>query len=74
MGELAAVTVNGIPCGTLVSPPFRFRVEEAWCPGENTVQILVASNCGYFKRDALSSLLTLPPTGLMGPVRISYGT
>lgn len=29
VGELASVTVNGIPCGALVSAPFRFRVANA---------------------------------------------
>ena len=72
VGELAKVTVNGIPCGMLVSPPFRFRVADAWHPGENTVEVLIASSCGYFKRDSLSCLLTLPPTGLLGPVRLSF--
>lgn len=72
VGELAAVTVNGISCGELVSPPFRFRVEHAWKAGENTLEIRIASNPGYFKRDALSCQLSLPPTGLMGPVSLSY--
>ena len=72
VGELAAVTVNGISCGELVSPPFRFRVDHAWKTGENTLEIRIASNPGYFKRDALSCKLSLPPTGLMGPVSLSY--
>lgn len=72
VGELAQVTVNGTPCGRLVSPPFRFRVAEAWHPGENTVEILIASNCGYAKRDVLTRMLALPPLGLVGPVNLIF--
>lgn len=68
VGETAAVTVNGIDCGVLVSAPFRFQVTDAWKEGENTVEITVASNYGYLKRDAFSKFITLPPTGLVGPI------
>ena len=72
LGETAAVTVNGKPCGMLVSTPFRFRVADAWTAGENTVEILIASNYAYAKRDPMSGLLTLPPTGLIGPIRLGF--
>jgi len=68
VGEVAGVHVNGKDCGMLVSAPFRFRVSDAWEIGENTVEVLVGSNYGYLKRDALSRLLTIPPTGMVGPV------
>lgn len=72
VGEVASVTVNGKDCGALISAPFRFHVEEAWLPGTNTLEIQIGSNCGYFKRDSMTSLLTLPPTGLLGPVMLGY--
>ena len=71
VGETAAVTVNGKDCGVLVSSPFRFKVADAWQAGENTVEILVASNYGYLKRDAFSQHLTMPPTGILGPISIA---
>jgi len=71
VGELAGVTVNGVSCGQMVTSPFRFRVADAWKEGENTVEILVASNCGYRKRNEHSKTMALPPTGLLGPVRLA---
>jgi len=74
VGELASVTVNGISCGSRVSSPFQFHVADAWSAGENTVEILVATNTAYAKRDMLSSLLTIPPSGLLGPIRLSFAS
>jgi len=71
VGEVAEVTVNGISCGKLVSTPFRFRIQEAWQKGENKVQILVATNCGYVKKNFCTSTITLPPMGLVGPMKLA---
>ena len=68
VGELAQVTVNGIDCGALVCTPFRFCVADAWKEGDNLVEITIASNCGYRKREVTSRTLPMPPTGLVGPV------
>ena len=69
--ELASVTVNGVDCGALVCTPFRFCVANAWKAGDNLVEITVASNCGYRKRERTSRTLPMPPTGLVGPVSIA---
>ena len=71
VGETAAVRVNGKDCGALVASPFRFQVADAWLAGENTVEILVASNYGYLKRDAFSQHLTMPPTRILGPITMA---
>ncbi len=71
VGELAKVTVNGVDCGALVCTPFRFCVAEAWKTGDNFVEITIASNCGYRKRERTSRTLPMPPTGLVGPVSIA---
>ena len=71
LGETAQVSVNGIDCGMLVASPFRYCVAEAWQAGENTVEITVASNYGYLKRDAFSQHLTMPPTGILGPITMA---
>ena len=71
VGEVASVKVNGVDCGVLVASPFRFRVADAWVAGKNTVEVLVGSNYGYLKRDQLSKFLTMPPTGIVGPVKLT---
>ena len=70
VGECAELFVNGTPCGSLVTSPFIFRVGDAWRTGENEIEIKVASNYGYAKNDDFSKFLTLPPIGILGPIRV----
>lgn len=70
VGECAKVFVNGVSCGSLVTSPFVFRVSDAWRSGENEIEIRVASNYGYARTDDFSKFLTLPPSGILGPIRI----
>ena len=70
VGECAELFVNGIFCGSLVTSPFIFRVGDAWRTGENEIEIKVASNYGYAKNDDFSKFLTLPPIGILGPIRV----
>ena len=71
VGESAEVRVNGIPCGITAAPPHRFDLSGAWKPGDNLVEVTVASNCGYFKRKCVAPMLPMPPTGLLGPIRFA---
>lgn len=70
VGESATLAVNGTDCGTLVSAPFRFDVRDIMKKGKNKLSVTVYSNLGYRERDSLSRYLTLPPTGLVGPITI----
>ncbi len=70
VGECAELFVNGVSCGSLVTSPFIFRVSDSWKEGVNEIEVKVASNYGYAKNDALSKFLTLPPIGILGPIRI----
>ena len=69
VGETAQLWVNEIYCGAEVSAPFRFDVEGKLKEGENKIRVEVMSNLGYRERDGLSQYLSLPPTGLIGPVK-----
>jgi hypothetical protein len=71
VGEIAELFVNGVSCGVCLESPFRFYVGDAWHTGENAVEIVIATNCAYRRRDRMSCLLPLPPTGLLGPVRMA---
>ncbi len=70
VGEIAKVWVNGIMCGQNICSPYTFDVSKALCTGENTLVIEVVNNPGYLKRDFFSRLMPLPPTGLIGPIRV----
>lgn len=69
VGEIAELFVNGVSLGVCLGTPFRFYVKDAWRDGENEIEILVATSCAYRRRDSMSTLLPLPPTGILGPVR-----
>ena len=71
VGEIAEVYVNGISCGISIGSPYTFNVSKAVREGENTISIYVISNPAYKKRDRFSTLLPLPPTGLLGPIKYS---
>jgi hypothetical protein len=68
VGETGELWVNGEYCGAKISPAYRFRC--AIRPGENRLVVEVVNNPAYRERDDFSRLLPLPPTGLVGPVRI----
>lgn len=70
VGETARLTLNGVCLGSRIAPPYRFEVAGALRTGENTLEIEVVSNPGYRDRDGFSFYLPLPPTGLLGPLRI----
>lgn len=70
VGECAEVFINGTSCGKIVTSPFIFRVGDSLKEGKNEIEIKVASNYGYAKDDGLSKFLTLPPIGMLGPIRI----
>ena len=72
VGEIATVTVNGRSCGTLVSAPYTFEIGKAIRAGENEIIVDVVNNPYYRERafDRFSNHLPLPPTGLLGPVKI----
>ncbi len=70
VGECAELFVNGISCGSIVTSPFVFRVSDFLKKGENEIEVRVASSYGYAKNDSLSKFLTLPPIGILGPIRV----
>ncbi|MGI5856100.1 MAG: glycosyl hydrolase [Candidatus Merdivicinus sp.] len=71
VGETAQLWVNGVCCGARVSAPFRFCLDGKLVKGENRIRIEVRNNLAYRERDHLSQYLPLPPTGLLGPVKLS---
>lgn len=62
--------VNDVYCGACVGSPFCFDARGILQKGENKIRIEVANNPGYRGRDMFSQYLSLPPTGLLGPIKI----
>ena len=70
VGETAQLWINDTYVGAQVAAPFRFDVRDALQNGENRIRIEIMTNLGYANRDMFSKFVTLPPTGLVGPVCI----
>ncbi|MBO5222643.1 MAG: hypothetical protein J6C26_10055 [Clostridia bacterium] len=70
VGEIASVTLNGRKCGTAVSAPYVFEIGKAIKEGENLLTVEVVNNPVYRERDKFSTYIPLPPSGLLGPVKI----
>lgn len=71
VGETAQVTLNGQSLGVRINAPYKFSLQSALRPGENTLEILVRSNTGHRRcDDGLSCFTHIPPTGILGPIAL----
>ena len=70
VGELATVTLNGRKCATLVAAPYVCEIKKFLKEGENLLTVEVVNSPAYRERDRFSTYLPLPPSGLLGPVKI----
>ncbi len=68
VGQCARVFVNGEDCGIRIAAPYRYAVGGHLREGDNTVVVEVANTLVGAQRDRFSAFLTLPPSGLLGPV------
>lgn len=74
VGETAEVVLNGENIGIKISPPHRFDISEYVKDGTNELCITVTNHLGFEVRDKFSRFLKFEPSGLIGPVKIEYGT
>ncbi len=70
--ETAQVFINGIEAGVRIAPPYVFDVGKALRPGENQLEILVVNTLVHQERDFLSMTMPMEPSGLLGPVTITW--
>ncbi len=70
--EAAEVWVNGKPGGVRICPPYRFNITDMLKPGINTLRIDVTNTLIREVQDPMSINMLIEPTGLFGPVRISF--
>lgn len=74
VGETAEVSLNGENIGIKIAPPYRFDISEYVKDGTNKLCITVTNHLGFEVRDKFSRFLKFEPSGLIGPVKIEYGT
>lgn len=72
VGEIATVILNGRACGTAVGAPYVFDIAKAVREGENHLTVTVVNSPVYRERerDEFVTYLPLPPSGLLGTVKI----
>lgn len=70
VGETARVSVNGTNAGIRICLPYLFDVTHLVRDGDNLLQVEVSNTLAYRLKDHLSRFLPLPPSGMIGPVRI----
>ena len=70
VGEIANVNLNGVDCGTQVTYPYIFDISRAVVQGMNKLTVEVVNNPVYRVKDYFSSFVPLPPSGLLGDVKI----
>nr|WP_302020428.1 glycosylhydrolase-like jelly roll fold domain-containing protein [uncultured Acetatifactor sp.] len=72
VGVTAKLTVNGRDLGMRICPPYRWDISEAARAGSNLIEVEVCNTLVHRIQDGLSSYMQIPPSGLLGPVRL-YG-
>ncbi|MEH7545972.1 glycosylhydrolase-like jelly roll fold domain-containing protein [Neobacillus vireti] len=70
--ETVEVRVNGESAGIRISPPYRLEISKFVLPGRNSLEIEVTNTLVKKLRDSLSQIAQQDPSGLLGPIRISY--
>ena len=64
--------INGKKCADAINYPYSFKVKELLSKGETIFVIEVITTLAYRERDDFSKFLSLPPIGIVGPVKLRF--
>ena len=70
VGECARVRLNGKDLGIRIHAPYVFDISKACVKGKNELSVEVTNSLVHQQPDMCSYYLQIPPSGLLGPVRI----
>lgn len=70
VGVSARLSVNGHDLGWRITAPYRWDITEYAADGENEIEIIAANTLANRLRDSLSRRMPIPPSGVLGPVRV----
>ena len=70
VGEAAELWVNDRYIGYALTNPYVFDLTGQLTDGENRLRMEVINNQAYRLRDPLSTYMTLPVSGILGPVKL----
>lgn len=71
VGVSAQLRVNGRDLGWRITAPYRWDITDYVADGENEIEIIAANTLANRLQDSLSRKMPIPPSGVLGPVRIS---
>ena len=67
----AQLRVNGRDLGWRITAPYRWDITDYVADGENEIEIIAANTLANRLQDSLSRKMPIPPSGVLGPIRIS---
>lgn len=70
VGHTAKVFVNGAYAGIRITAPYAFPVGKYLQAGDNVITVEVANTLVGKHRDRFSHCMPIPPSGLLGPVKL----
>lgn len=71
VGDTAKITLNGHDLGMRICSPYRWEISDVAVKGINTLEVTVANTLVHRIMDPLSRYMQIPPSELIGPVRLS---
>ena len=72
VGQCVKAWLNGVYLGQRIDAPYVFDISGAVQKGENTLKVEVTNSLVHRQPDDLSRFVQIPPSGLMGPVRLLF--
>ena len=66
----AELRLNGEKLGTRICPPYLFDISGHVRDGENELEVIVSNTLANRVKDNFSVFMQIPPSGLLGPVRL----
>ena len=70
VGETARVYVNGKLVGDRVTAPYSYEITDYVREGENELAVIVSNTLANRVKDHFSTYMQIPPSGLLGPVKL----
>lgn len=70
VGECAHVYLNGTDLGVRIAPPYRYGIKSVVKERGNRLTVEVSNNLVHDQPDYFSHYMQIPPSGLLGPVRL----
>ena len=70
VGCTAELILNGKSAGMRICRPYRFELTKYLEDGANELEIIVSNTLANREKDNFSKYMVIPPSGLLGPVRL----